>query len=344
MLNFGTGKMFRDYGRLSACFKPLCLILCLTIIAATSFGQAAGRIITGQVTDDRGEPVVGASVMEKNGNAGTMTDTKGNFEISVSGNTVILTISFKGYATVELNTEGKAVLDVKLSTESTSLNEVVVVGYGTKTKGNLTGAVSSVSARELEKSPAANLTNSIAGQVPGLIVNTRSGEPGNDDASVFIRGKGTLGDQSPLIVIDGIPDRAGGFARLNPADIASFTVLKDATAAIYGARAANGVILITTKRGSSGKSSLSFSVNQAFTQPTRKPSLLNAYEYAVAEREYYTLPGAGTGRTLTDEDLQKYKDGSSPLTHPNTNWWDAIMKDWTLQQNYTLTLSGGTDK
>ncbi len=343
MLNFGTGKIFRGSSRLSACFKLLCLILCLTIITANSFAQT-GRIITGHVTDDRGEPVVGASVMEKNGNAGTQTDSKGDFEISISGNTAILTISFKGYATVELPTEGKTVLDVKLSTESTSLNEVVVVGYGTKTKGNLTGAVSSVSGRELEKSPAANLTNSIAGQVPGLIVNTRSGEPGNDDASVFIRGKGTLGDQSPLIVIDGIPDRAGGFARLNPADIASFTVLKDATAAIYGARAANGVILITTKRGSSGKSSLSFSVNQAFTQPTRKPSLLNSYEYAVAEREYYTLPGAGTGRTLTDEDLQKYKDGSSPLTHPNTDWWDAIMKDWTLQQNYTLTLSGGTDK
>ena len=317
-------------------------IICLLSLMCAA--QSRLHTINGKIINDRNEPVAGASVMEKGGKVATFTSDDGTYAITVSQSNAILVISSAGYAMVEINAGDRSNVDVTLQTENKSLNEVVVVGYGTKTRANLTGAVSSISGKELERSPAANLTNSIAGQVPGLIVNTRSGEPGNDDAAVFIRGKGTLGNQSPLVVIDGIPDRSGGFARLNAADIASFTVLKDATAAIYGARAANGVILITTRRGQSGKSSLTFSANTAITQPTRTPKMLNSYEYALAEKEYYTLPGAGTGRTITDEDLQKYRDGSSPLTHPDTDWWDAIMKKWTFQQNYTLSLSGGTDK
>ncbi len=318
------------------------LLFCLA--AMCGFAQTKSHTVRGKITTDTNEAVPGATVMEKNGKTGAVTGNDGSFTITVSGPDAVLTISSTGFATQEIAVGGRSVIDITLQVENKSLNEVIVVGYGTKTRANLTGAVSSVTGKELERSPAANLTNSIAGQVSGIIVNTRSGEPGNDDAAIFIRGKGTLGNTAPLVVIDGIPDRSGGFARLNPADIASFTVLKDATAAIYGARAANGVILITTKRGQSGKSSLTFSANTAITQPTRTPDMLSSYEYAIAEKEYYTLPGTGTGRTITDEDLQKYKDGSSPLTHPNTDWWDAIMKKWTFQQNYTISLSGGTDK
>lgn len=319
----------------------LLIILCCSPIFLSA--QEKPRQLKGKITNEKGEPVSGASISEKNGSTLGVTNDTGEFSVEVSPHTVLV-ISSVGYAPQEIPAANESTLGISLRVDNKSLNEVVVVGYGTKTRATLTGAVSTIQGRELERSPATNLTNSIAGQLPGVIANTRSGEPGNDNAEIFIRGKGTLGSQGPLVVIDGIPDRSGGFARLNPADVASVTVLKDATAAIYGARAANGVILITTKRGQSGKSVFSFSANAGMTQPTRTPKMLNSYEYAVAEREYYTLPGAGTGRTITDEDLQKYKDGSSPLTHPNTNWWDAIMKKWTVQQNYVMSLSGGTDK
>jgi TonB-linked SusC/RagA family outer membrane protein len=313
----------------------------LLLCSLHSTGQTLKKI-SGRVTDNNGNGLPGVTVVIRGSGKTALSDSTGHYTLSVSERDVALLFSYLGYADKEITLGVSTTVDVQLVPESKSLNDVVVIGYGTRKKANLTGSVAAISGRELEKSPAVNLSNSIAGQVPGLIVNTRSGEPGNDNADVFIRGKSTLGSTGALVVIDGIPDRAGGFNRLNPADIESFTVIKDATAAIYGARAANGVILITTRRGRSGKSVFTAGTNWGLTQPTRVPKMLNAYQYAVANNEYDAL--VGQQKTWTDADIQQFKDGSDPLGHPSSNWWDAIMKTWTLQQNHVVTLSGGTDK
>ncbi len=318
--------------------KKLTLLLLFFVFYAQAFAQ---QQITGKVTDNNiGLP--NATVRVKGTQLGTKTDGDGKFKLSVPDNAVLI-FSYIGFTDQEVPVNGRKHIEVELEEASGSgLNEIVVVGYGTKKRANLTGAVATISGAELAKSPSTNLTNSIAGQVPGLIVNARSGEPGNDNADVFVRGKSTLGNSGALVVIDGIPDRSGGFARLNPADVESFTVIKDASAAIYGARSANGVILITTKRGKSGKPVLSLGTNWASTQPTRVPQMLNSYQYAQATNEYDAL--LGQQLTWTTEAIEKFRDGSDPLAYPNSNWWGAVMKTRALQQNHIMSLSGGTDK
>lgn len=299
--------------------------------------------VHGRVVNHKGQPLQNVSVMISGTKIGTTTDKDGNFTLTTLNNkNTVLEISSVGYQTKQVSVGKQTELNVVLELEISGLNNVVVIGYGTRKESNLTGAVSTISGNELAKSPVANLSNALAGSMPGLIVNTRTGEPGADDATVLIRGVGTLGNTAPLIVIDGVPDPQGGFNRLDPADIASFTVLKDATGAIYGARAANGVILITTKRGIAGKPTLTFTSNLSATQPTRLPKLLNSYQYGVASNEYDSL--VGQPATFTPEQLQKYANGSDPLGYPNTNWWKTVMLPWSLQNNEVLTLSGGTDK
>src|SRR5690606_14996186 len=223
-----------------------------------------------------------------------------------------------------------------------------------------------VKSADLDKSPALNVSNSLARRLPGAIATQGSAEPGYDGSTVRIRGTNTLGDSSPLIVVDGIPARQGGFERINPADIDNISVLKDAAAAIYGARAANGVILITTKRGKIGKPSLSYTFNQGFSQPTFIPKLADASQYAEMrnELELFKLPvseweAANTafknngsydrknGSTLTapfsPEDFQLFKDGSDPWFHPNTDWYDAALKDYSPQTQHNLQLTGGSE-
>lgn len=316
------------------------------LIMGIAFQSTAQNVIAGMVTNENGTPFPGVSVQLSNNAHGVIVDSSGHYQISTNQRESRLIFSFVGYLTQERTiniNNGTKLLNVKMEPAAEDkLDEVVVIGYGQRQKANLTGAVATISGKELEKSPIANLSNAIAGALPGVIANTRSGEPGADDAQILIRGKGTLGNTAPLIVIDGVPDRQGGFSRLNPTDIASFTVLKDATAAIYGARAANGVILITTKRGLAGKSSLSFTSNWAMTQPTRVPKMLSSAQYAQSVNEYDKL--IGQQPTYTEEDIQKYSDGSDPLGHPNTDWWNSLMKDWTSQQNEVISLRGGTDK
>src|SRR5690606_31187384 len=181
---------------------------------------------------------------------------------------VPLVFSFIGYVSQTLTADRERIdVQLELDASMSNLEEVVVVGYGTQKRETITGAVTSVKSAELMKSPTINVSNALAGRLPGVVATQASSEPGADGSTIRIRGTNTLGDSGPLIVIDGIPARAGGFERLNPADIDNMSVLKDASAAIYGARAANGVILVTTKRGQSGKPTLSYSFNQAFSQP-----------------------------------------------------------------------------
>ena len=300
------------------------------------------RVVTGRVTDSAGASLGGVSVGIRGSKRGATTDSTGSFSLKVPSGNVTLTFSMVGFQDQQVPLNGRSQLSVSLSGGRKDLGEVVVIGYGTRKKVNLTGAVSDISGGEIAKSPVANISNALGGSMPGLIVNSRSGEPGADDAAFFIRGVGTLGRTAPLIVIDGIPDRQGGFNRLDANDIESFTVLKDATGAIYGARAANGVVLITTKRGLTGKTQLSFTANGSVTQPTRVPKMLNSHDYAQSVNEYDAL--LGQQPTYTADQLQKYQDGSDLLGYPNTNWWKTVMRPWSFQNNDVMSLRGGTDK
>ena len=249
------------------------------------------------------------------------------------------------------------------------MSEVVVVGYGTQKKATVTGSVAMVKGAELDKSPAVNFSNSLAGRLPGVTALQRTGEPGFDGSTIRIRGTNTLGDSGPLVVIDGVPDRAGGLDRLNPADIESMSVLKDASAAIYGARAANGVILITTKQGKVGKLVVSYDFNYGWQQPSVIPKMSNAAQYAELLNEqdlfsdvpyqqwdaawqafktqgFYirTDNAQRVNAFYGPQDIQKFADGSSPLTHPNTDWYKTVFKDWSPQQQHNLQISGGSRK
>ena len=262
------------------------------------------QTISGRITDTSGEPVIGASVVVKGTTNGTITDFDGKFSLNAPAQGT-LTISYIGYKKMEIPINGQRTVNVTLKEDTEILDEVVVVGYGTQKKATLTGSVSSVSGEDIKKVSAANLSNTLAGKTAGIIANTRSGEPGEDGADILIRGKGTLGNTSPLIVVDGIADRS--FSRLNPEDIESISVLKDASAAIYGARAANGVILVTTKRGKEGKMQVNYNGSYTLSQPTRIPQMLNSYQYATYVNEYDADPRHDQGGiTYSDEVLQHY--------------------------------------
>jgi TonB-linked SusC/RagA family outer membrane protein len=323
--------------------------------------------VKGKVNDEQGQGLPGVSVLVKGTSTGTVTDVEGNYTVSAPG-TATLVFSFIGYITQEIPLGNKTSLDVKMATDTKALDEVVVVGYGTAKKATLTGSVTAVKGAELQKAPSTNLSNTLGGRLPGVSAVQSSGEPGYDGSAIRIRGTNSLGNSNALIVVDGVPNRSGGLDRLNPADIESISVLKDAAAAIYGSRAGNGVILITTKRGKSGKPQLSYDLNVGMGQPTRTPKMSDAAEYATIRNElqiYDNLPvnqwtgalqgfntnGAYTrtdnGNVLnavfTPTDIQKFRDGSDPLIHPNTDWYGSVIRKWSPQQRHNVQLTGGSE-
>lgn len=303
--------------------------------------------IKGKVTsaeDNSGLP--GVNVVMKGTREGTITDLNGNFAIEVPSKEAVLVFSFIGFGTKEVLVGTQTVINVSLVPDVTALEEIVVVGYGEQKKETLTGSVANISGEEIVKSPSANVSNSLAGRLPGLVVSQRSGEPGRDDPNLLIRGNGTFvdGANSPLIVVDGVPRSL--MSRLNPEDIESISVLKDASAAIYGARAANGVILITTKRGTKGKPQFNFSYNHAFQKPTKVPEMLDAATFAQVFNEgaWYR---AGRPEDWTpfysDEAIRKFADGSDPVLYPSTDWVEEVLKPYSTQQRVNLSANGGTD-
>jgi TonB-linked SusC/RagA family outer membrane protein len=274
-------------------------------------------------------------------NLGAITDVTGHYSIEVPANAVLIYKSV-GYKLQEIPVNGRSNVDVTLVVESINLDDVVVVGYGTQKKATLTGAVTVVKGSDIAKSPAANISNSLAGRTPGVIATNNSGEPGNDGSNIYIRGISTYsGATAPLIVIDGVANRPGGFDRIDPNDIESVSVLKDASAAIYGAQAANGVILVTTKRGKTGKPTFTFNYNQGFNTWAKTEQLLNASQYATMVNDINVF-GGGTAQ-YTQDDITKFANGSDPIGHPNTNWIDLATKKVALQNRASITLSGGSD-
>lgn len=303
--------------------------------------QQQKREITGTVTDTDGHPIIGANVIEKNDRSnGTVTDINGRFRLNVAEN-VVIHISYIGYLEQDINITNKTVFNIILEEDTKALDEVVVVGYGTQKKLTLTGSVTSTSGEEIQKSASIDISSSLAGRTPGVIVNNRSGEPGAEATTIFIRGRSTLGDNSPLIIIDGVPGRES-LSFLNPNDIESITILKDASAAIYGSRSANGVILVTTKRGQKErKPEITFSYDLGIQQPTRLLDMVDAPTFAQLYNERNDK--IGQSPRYTAEEIQKFSDGSDPILYPNTDWFKEIIKPASLQHKYNLSFGGGTN-
>ncbi|MBS1947369.1 MAG: TonB-dependent receptor [Bacteroidetes bacterium] len=321
------------------------LILLLPLMLVSIGSMAQTRAITGTVTDSQtGEPIAGATVKVLNSKIGTAADEKGAFKIQIpsSVSKVVLSVSGIGYATAEVNPKDDNVV-VKLISANKQLNDVVVVGYGTAKKATLTGSISTIKSKEVTEAPVTNVSNGLAGRLPGLVAVTSSSEPGYDGTTLRIRGSNTFNDNSVLVVIDGVPDRS--LERIDPYSIESITVLKDASAAIYGSRAANGVILVTTKRGRTGKPEITFNGNFGYNQPTKLPKMANAPLYATALNEiaYYNNPSGGLNQTYTAAQIQKFKDGSDPLRYPNTDWFKETLKPMSAQNNENIAITGGTE-
>jgi len=339
--------------------KLLYLLAFLLSSSWVAFGQ--NQTITGKVTDEKGEALIGVNIIVKETNKGTTTNVDGKYSLSVPGSSSKIIYTFVSYESREVTVGNQSIINVSLNPDAKSLSEVIVVGYGVQKKATVSGSVVSVKGSDLQKSPSVNLSNSLAGRMAGVVAVNRSGEPGSDGSTIRIRGANTLNNNDALIVIDGIPNRSGGLDRINPADIETISVLKDASAAIYGARAANGVILITTKKGKSGKPELSYSFNQGFSDPTVIPRLTNASQYVgmLNDLDIYQLPtnqwsaataaykasGVYNGRKApySPTDIQKYGDGSDPWLYPNTDWYGATLKPWSPQSRHNVQLSGGSE-
>ncbi|ANH79821.1 hypothetical protein A8C56_01490 [Niabella ginsenosidivorans] len=313
------------------------LVLQILFLLGSAFAQKEIEV-SGIVTNGRNEPITGVSVSVAGKNALTATNQEGRYTIAVSAKATLV-FSSVGYRSEEIAVDGKKTINVVLVEDLASLGEVVVIGYGAQKRVNVVGAVASVSGAKLESIPAADVTNAIAGRLPGVTVRQPTGEPGQNAADIRVRGRTTLGTGTgPLVVIDGVPGRS--LSEIDPVDISSISVLKDASSAIYGTQAANGVILVTTKKGKAGtKPRLNYQFYQGFMKPTILPKVLNAGDYATMLSEYQDYEGRP--RTFSDEDIALYYSGRDPWEHPNTNWMNDLIADWTTTSKHNLSISGG---
>ncbi len=309
----------------------------------------AAQIVTGLVSDPSGEPLIGATIIEKGTTNGTATDIDGFYKLNLKdAKKAVLVVSYVGYATTEVEVKGQAEVNVTLQEESSLLNEVVVVGYGQQKKESVVGAISQVNSGDLLETPSANLSQAITGKIPGVITSQSSGAPGADDASIFIRGRATFaGDAQPLILVDGV-ERS--FSQIAPDDIETISVLKDASAtAVYGVRGANGVMLITTKRGKEQKPVVNLTASWQFQTPTRKNTYLNSYESVKLLEEALANDGLPSQFSASDIDMyQKSVNGQlsgvDVLLYPNVDWYDEILRSSAPSQRYNASVRGGTKR
>lgn len=297
--------------------------------------------VSGTVSDESG-PLPGATVLVKGTTNGTTTDFDGNYKITVEDSNAILVFSFIGFQEQEIVVGNQTVINVTLE-QNNSLDEIVVVGYTSKKRGEVTGSISTLKAEDIENTSNKEIAKSLAGRVTGLIVSDRGGLPGsNNDVTLLIRGQATLNNNAPLILIDGIPAGVGTFNQLSPQDIENLSILKDGSAAVYGNRAANGVILVTTKRGKSGKPRISASTSYSISSFSSTPNLMSSEQFAIYENE--TADRFGNALPFTQSDIDNYASGSDPVNFPNNNWFDATFADTAPETRTSISISGGTDK
>jgi TonB-linked SusC/RagA family outer membrane protein len=335
-------------------FRPHLLLIpvfCLISLLSMAQQRITGKVLAGD------QPVEGATIQVKGSTVSTLSTADGAFAINAPGNATLV-ISYVGYADQEIAVANRTSISVSLQQVDQQLGEVVVVGYGTQKKATMAGSVATVSGSEIVKSPSPNVTSSLQGRLPGLIANQRSGVPGRDNPQILVRGVSTvprpgssfdqlLSLNAPLIVIDGVPRDNDALSRLNPQDVESISVLKDGSAAIYGARAANGVILVTTKVGTRGKADFSFSYNYAINNPTKVVDVLDAPTFAEVYNEgvFYRANRNPANYTpqYTDAQIQKMRDGSDPNLNPNTDWVGLTLHS-SYVQNINFQVNGGSEK
>lgn len=317
------------------------VLLCLT--GLTLWGQNGTLRVQGTVSDTKGEPVVGAMVYVQGTSNGSMTGSGGRYSLSGVPAKGTLVVNMMGYEEQSVAVDGRSTIDFVLRDDHEVLDEAVAIGYGNQRKVTLTGSVATTTGEELVKNSSVNLSQGLAGRMSGVIVNNRSGEPGRDDAVMFIRGRSTLGDNSPLIIIDGVQGRGDEFGRLTGDEIESINVLKDASAAIYGARSANGVILVTTKRGKyNERPKVSFTYDLGLQQPTRMVKLADAVLYTTAYNK--SLAISGSAPVYNDAQIQHYIDQDDPINYPNTDWLGEIVKPVSAQHKYGVSINGGSER
>lgn len=293
------------------------------------------QTIKGSVKDANGDPVIGATIKVKGSTGGTVTDVDGNFTLDAP-NGAELEISSIGY--LKQFVKAKSNLAVTLKDDSQTLDELVVVGYGVQKKENLTGAVSSVNAEQLAARPVSSISSALAGEMPGVTAVQTTGAPGSQNATITVRGKNSINSASPLVIVDGVP---GSMNVINPSEIESVTVLKDAaSAAIYGVQAANGVILITTKKGKTGKTTVSYNATFSWSSLLSKLDLVDAYGYAYLYNEAYLNDHPGATKPFSDETVEKYRTGQLA----STDWYKEALTGSGFEHQHNLSLSGGNEK
>ena len=314
-------------------------LLCICSFTAT-FGQNA--TVSGVVKDDTGEPVIGAGVLVKGTTSGTITDVEGHFSFRADDLNGTLVVSFVGMETQEIPMKGKGSFNVVLKSSNTLLDEVQVVAYGAQKKITLTGSISSVNTDELLKVPTASIGNMLSGVLSGVSSVQSSGQPGGDDPDVFIRGISTLNatNAKPLYLVDGV-ERS--FFQIDPNEIENITILKDASStAVFGVRGANGVIIVTTKRGKEGKAKINASFSYGIQAPTRMPEFVNSYDYATFLNEAYTNDGKDP--KFTPESVEAFRTHPNPILYPDTDWMDLLFKSSAPQTQGNVNISGGTGR
>ncbi len=300
--------------------------------------QQQQNIISGKVTDDSGQPLPGVTVMVKGTMNGTVTDVDGNYSLRNVPPNGTLQFSFVGMRSQEIAVNNQSSINVTMNVDAIGIEEVVAIGYGTMKKVNLTGSVSNVNAEELTEVPMPTIAQSIMGRASGVFVKNTNGQPGETEIDFNIRGFG-----SPLLIIDGMPASEDDFKQLDPNDIKDFSVLKDAaSAAVYGARAGNGVILVTTKRGSISEAKVTYTGNFGVQFFPVVPNFVSSEEYA--RMENLSRYNQGLDPIWSDELIQKFADGSDPNRYPNNDWWSLTLRKFAPQTQHNINVQGGTEK
>src|ERR1700754_4633664 len=318
----------------------LVMLCCILLLSFQQVFSQQQKNISGHVKDEQGLPMPAVSIRLAGTTQGTMTDANGFYKLNAPENAT-LEFSFMGYEkkTVKVTGSWDGNVIMQLDKRVRDLNEVVVVAYGTQKKANLTGSVAAIGAKELQDRPVTNLNDALQGTMAGVTVTTTGGQPGSS-GNINIRGIGTLNNSSPMVVVDGI---IGSLSDVNPNDVQSVSVLKDAaSAAIYGSRAGNGVILVTTKRGKSGKMQVNYNAYFGKQKPTNLPDFLPSWQAATLYNQ--ALANEGQAPYWTDNDITLFKNQTDPDTHPNTDWQGFLYKGSGFQQNHAVNISGGDDK
>lgn len=310
------------------------------LLSLNGFSQQSLKV-TGTVKDAQtGEPLIGVNIVVKGTTNGVISSVTGTYQINVTDPKSVLVFSYIGYQPAEVVIEGRSVIDMELFIDSKALDEVVVVGYGAQKRESVVGSIAAIDNKTLVSIPVSNVTQALAGKLAGLQVVQSSGEIGRDEATLFIRGQATYNDRDPLIVVDGI--MRDGFSQIDPNEIQSVSILKDASAtAVFGVKGANGVIIITTKRGSEGKPQISFTAQTAITKPTRVPQPLDSYRSALLAN-LHKIGGSGEAAPFSNKDILNFRTGASPYTNPDYSWVDVMMKDQSRLSQYNLNVTGGT--